>query len=59
MRFVPLSLAAIDLYTARVLPAHDHGLELQQAEPFSGKRPPLEQFVTFPDFLFSGVQWRT
>lgn len=61
--FVPLTLGAIGLYAALALQAHGHRLERQQAAPFTSKsdackRLLLEQFVTFPRFLFSGGWWR-
>ena len=58
-----IAIGVIGLVAALGLQRHGHRLEKQAPEPFANRsdavsRLVMEQFVTFPRFLFSGAWWR-
>ena len=62
LSFLSIAIGMVGLLAALGLQRHGHSLEAQAAEPFSDRKDAvqrllLEQFLTFPRFVFSGA-WR-
>ncbi|WP_095078644.1 Mpo1-like protein [Pseudomonas sp. Irchel s3h17] len=58
-----VAIGIVGLLAALGLQRHGHRLEAQASEPFSDRKDAVsrllvEQFLTFPRFLFSGRWWR-
>ncbi|MNE43768.1 hypothetical protein D3C80_1379620 [compost metagenome] len=58
-----VAIGIVGLLAALGLQRHGHSLEAQASEPFSDRKDAVsrllvEQFLTFPRFLFSGRWWR-
>ncbi|OEC42112.1 terminase [Pseudomonas sp. 1D4] len=63
LAWLPMALGVIGILASLALQGHGHRLEHEMPEPFEGRRDAvgrilMEQFVTFPRFLFNGGWWR-